>query len=364
MSMRIQGIFAAFSLASLASSAQAEPDVAPAEPPALSGDTASVNAAVVEARDAFRLGSALAKQGQWSEALAAFQRSAELRPHPVTTYDIGYCQRALGRPASAYESFRAALEWAAADAPHDASALPPDIAAQARAFLSEAEGRIVRVSVSLPAAGLALRVDGAPVGPLRGDARQAVFLVRGQAETAVTLPSVLELWLDPGPHVFVLTHASGARAVENRSFAAGGHDVLRFEAPESAVRPAASTRVLQPKETAAAPDRTAAWISFGVAAAGLGTSAVFAALALGDRHTLTSDPRCSGRTCPDEPAYRDLESRMTRDADIATVGIAVAGVSAALGTYWWVTARPASDGARVGARAFVGPGAVGVTGQF
>lgn len=315
--------------------------------------------ATTEARDAFRLGSVLAKQGQWSEALSAFQRSAELRPHPVTAYDIGYCQRALGRPASAYESFSVALDWDPRDA-----ALPPDVAAQARAFLAEAESRIVRVSVTLPRPGLSFRVDGAPLGPFRGDEKQSVFLVRAQGAGAVALPAYVELWLDPGAHVFVLTHEDGARAVENRSFASGVHEAIRFEAPVSRVRP--PEPVAPPP--AGPPDRTAAWVSFGVAAAGLTTSAVFAGLALGDRHTLTSDPRCTDRVCPDEPEYDELRERMLQSADIATVSLVVAGAAAGLGTYFWLTARPREDAARgsagIRARAFVGLGGAGVIGRF
>jgi hypothetical protein len=343
----------AISVATLATTARAQTESSVPDHRALSAEAAHLEpAGVLEAREAFRLGSALAKQEQWAEALSAFQRSAELKPHPVTTYDIGYCQRALGRPVSAYESFGAALDWTAST-----DVLPGDTAAQARAFLSEAEGRIVRVSVSLPAAVLSLRVDGAALRPLRDDPRQSVYVVRGQESPAAALPSHLELWLDPGPHVFVLTHGGGARAVENVTFPAGAHESLVFEAPAA---PAAGDP--GPRS----PDRTAAWISFGVAAAGLGTAAVFAGLALHDKSTLNSDPRCSDELCPDEEYYNELRSSMTRNADIATVGVVVSGAAALLGTYFWITAKPKADAGKAGAgvRAFVGPGSAGVFGRF
>jgi hypothetical protein len=337
------------SVAALATTARAQTESSVHERPA---EVAALEpAGVLEAREAFRLGSALAKQAQWSEALSAFQRSAELKPHPVTTYDVGYCQRALGRPASAYESFGAALDWTAS-----ADVLPEDIAAQARAFLTEAEGRIVRVSVSLPAGVLSLRVDGAALRPLRDDPRQSVYVVRGHESQTAALPSHLELWLDPGAHVFVLTHGGGVRTVENRSFPAGAHESLVFEAP------AAPAGDPGPRS----PDRTAAWVSFGVAAAGLGTAGVFSALALRDKNTLNSDPRCIDQLCPPEEYYNELQSSMLRNADIATVSVVVSGAAALLGTYFWITAKPKADAGKAGAgvRAFVGPGSAGVFGRF
>ena len=41
--------------------------------------------AVVEARQKFVAGAELVKRAQWAEALVAFEQSASLRPHPVTT---------------------------------------------------------------------------------------------------------------------------------------------------------------------------------------------------------------------------------------------------------------------------------------
>jgi hypothetical protein len=359
-----RGLWAVY-LVTLATAARAKPSVPAQDLPAAPAEAPLEAGGVLEARDAFRLGSTLAKQGQWSEALSAFQRSAELKPHPVTTYDIGYCQRALGRPASAYESFSVALEWTAS-----ADVLPDDIAAQARAFASEVLGRIVRVSAALPAEGLSLRVDGAGLRPFRDDPGRGVYLVRAAESATAKLPVHVELWLDPGPHVFVLTHTDGSRAVENRTLAPGAHESLAFGAAAPArVEPPPVVPPPPPPDAEPAkraPDRTAAWISFGVAAAGLGTSAVFAALALEDKKTLMDDPRCKDQLCPSEPYYDDLQSRMITRADVATVGIAVFGAASLLGTYFWVTAKPPTDAPRGGAgvRAFVGLGSAGVSGRF
>ena len=73
---------------------------------------------VERAREAFRLGSTLARQGQWQDALSAYERSAELRPHAVTTYNIGYVERALGHLTDRGGSWRLPLSHPPALAPN------------------------------------------------------------------------------------------------------------------------------------------------------------------------------------------------------------------------------------------------------
>ncbi len=102
------------------------------------------DADVVEARDAFRRGSALAKSGDWEAALVAFERSAHLKPHPVTTYDIAYCERALGHYARA--SFRFAEALAARS--NGTAALPADLEHDATGYLEEVRHRVVKVLVA------------------------------------------------------------------------------------------------------------------------------------------------------------------------------------------------------------------------
>src|SRR6187402_143183 len=58
---------------------------------------------VVKARELFVRGTTLVQSAQWAEALDAFEQSAALRPHPITTYNIGACERALGRYTVARE---------------------------------------------------------------------------------------------------------------------------------------------------------------------------------------------------------------------------------------------------------------------
>jgi len=80
--------------------AQAEPD---------SSSTASSAPDVAEARAAFEEGTKLAKEERWAAALEAFERSEALHPHPVTSYNIGYCELVLGHPTLARKMLGEAL---------------------------------------------------------------------------------------------------------------------------------------------------------------------------------------------------------------------------------------------------------------
>jgi hypothetical protein len=111
------------------------------------------------------------------------------------------------------------------------------------------------------------------------------------------------------------------------------------------------------------PDRTWAVVAFGVGAAGLVGAATFGALALHEKHGLEDDPRCGGGLCPNEPHYADAESRLRTFSDLATVGLSVAVVGAAVGTTLWITRTP-SRVPTAGVVPYVGVGSAGVRGSF
>src|SRR5439155_11326153 len=133
-----------------------------------------------EARKLFIEGADLVKRAQWSEALAAFEQSARLRPHAITTYNIGACYRAMGRHARARETFGRPL------AESDASnhQLPESLADEARAFAAELDGLLARVDVSVDPPEASVALDGRPLQVTEGDAR----------------PGRYRLVIDPGVH--------------------------------------------------------------------------------------------------------------------------------------------------------------------
>src|SRR5262245_61280524 len=76
-----------------AASPRSPPPSGPAEATPAAGPAEGDAPDVTEAREAFKLGAALAKQGQWVDALVAFQRSSDLKAHPITMYNVAYCER-------------------------------------------------------------------------------------------------------------------------------------------------------------------------------------------------------------------------------------------------------------------------------
>jgi hypothetical protein len=318
---------------------------------------------VSEARAAFRLGSALAKQGQWLDALAAFGRSARMNPHPITMYNVAYCERALGHYARAYKNFSAALEPAATPG---GPKLPAELETQARGYLVETEQRVARISVAFVAPNMAMRVDGHPLEPLRATGDRAVLIVAAEdAPVAAPSPSTFDLWLDPGTHVFVVSRPGSDNVVESHAFRAGESAALRFPTEPSAT-PAPSTvsPSAEAPQVSHGPNRTAAIVAFSVGGAALVTSGVFAGLALNEKGSL---PNCQGHACPAED--QNQMDRMKRFADFATVGLVVGGVGAGLGTYLWLSAngsseKPSGEVTAATVRPWIGLGSAGVAGKF
>lgn len=135
------------------------------------------------------------KNARWGEALAAFERSSELRPHPLTTFNIGACERALGR----YTRARATLEKALSE--NDASAkreLAPSFVHDAKKWIEDIDRILVHAAIVVTPADAILLVDGSSVTTKNG----RVALV-----------------LDPGTHAFNVSRTGFTNAVVNQTFA-------------------------------------------------------------------------------------------------------------------------------------------------
>jgi hypothetical protein len=179
---------------------------------------------IEQAREAFVRGTELAKDAQWGAALASFERSAKLRPHAWTTYNIAVCERALGKYVRARRSFARALDERRPDAD-----LPESIVTDVRRFLLEIDQIIAALDVTLDPADAAVAVDGQPlevVAPQDG----VPTLVAGTLPAGPGKPppaGTFRVLLDPGSHVFVIAregftnavHAEVVRAGERRALA-------------------------------------------------------------------------------------------------------------------------------------------------
>jgi hypothetical protein len=192
------------------------------------GDAAPANDAnVAIARDAFVLGADLAKKAQWAEALAAFERSASLHPHALTTYNLGVCERALGHYTRARDRFAAALLENAAGEPQ----LPVTIADDTRAYLGEIEAMLTRLAVRITPADAQIAVDGRPLRfDSNGEGRPiAVAGVREAGRGEPPPAQEFELLVDPGTHVLTLSRTGFTDILLNRSFAPAARTPLDLE---------------------------------------------------------------------------------------------------------------------------------------
>jgi hypothetical protein len=352
-------------LCALAYSLQTVPgEAAPPASPDEAAAPASDDDARADAREAYRQGTALARDARWDEALAAFERSYALQPHPITSYNIAFCERAVGHYTRAYALARRALEE------HEdgtLGALTETLLASARSHLDQAKQRVARVQVTVTPPDARLVVDGRPLESAEGDEGAPILLAgTREAGPSEALPEGrAEVWLDPGAHVFVMSH-DGTDTAVTRRFAPGARGELELVAKEKAVvevarpAPAAPVRVEAPP-----PDRTWAYVALGTGAAGLIAGGITGWIAMSKRSDLLDACGPTRKDCPPEDQRR-IDS-MNLFADLSTIGFAVGGAGIALGTVLWLTADSGStDGAADTARyeLRVGPASASVAGRF
>jgi hypothetical protein len=178
-----------------------------------------------QARAEFLTATDHVKSARWGEALAAFERSAALRPHALTTYNIGACERALGRYTRARATLKKAL---AADEASGKRELPKSFGEDAARWIAEIDSLLVVASVTLVPADATLFVDGAP---LRRE-RDVNALVAGlpTGEESVNAPGgSFTMQIDPGDHIFALSRAGFASGVVTKSLVAGSKPALKLD---------------------------------------------------------------------------------------------------------------------------------------
>jgi hypothetical protein len=175
---------------------------------------------VAEARQEFVRGSEHAKRAQWAEALQAFEHSAKLRPHSVTTFNIGVCQRAMGNFALARATFQHAVEENRA---RGGGELADSLVAQDGAFIAEIEALLATAMVTLEPATATVAIDGRPLALLDAPSGEKVAVAGirepGRGEPAPS--GQFRLLVDPGTHVFTFARPGFADALVTRTFAPG-----------------------------------------------------------------------------------------------------------------------------------------------
>lgn len=208
------GFMLAFMLAPATGLAQTPP--AEAEPPV------APDPQVTRARSLYKQGVELVRQAQWANALAAFERSAKLRPHATTTFNIGACERAMGRYTRARERFRMALARNER-APEE---LADSLAAEARGFVAEIDRLVAKVQLRVAPPGTAVALDGRPLAK-RGSVYLAGLKPPGKGEPLGAPQAVVEM--DPGAHVITLSRKGYTDVVLNETFAPGSTRTLDLQ---------------------------------------------------------------------------------------------------------------------------------------
>lgn len=169
---------------------------------------ARADQAADDARVAFREGAALIEQAEWATALGAFERSLALRPHALTLYNIGVCQRFLGRATLAQQTLRKALTRA-----ESSGEMPALFLDQTRAYIAEVEAKLAHLTIRVTPRTTRVAVDGRALVP----ADQPGVFVAGVAEPGEAKPAgaeVLDVIVDP--RAIVLT------------FSLDGHDTIEI----------------------------------------------------------------------------------------------------------------------------------------
>jgi hypothetical protein len=184
---------------------------------------------VEQARALYLDGLEHVRQAHWGEALAAFERSRALRPHAMTTYNIGACERALGNYTRAREQLSRALAEDQAT-----SELPPSIVTEARAFIDEIEHLLVHIVLVVEPAGTSITFDGRPLQRASGEAARPRFVAGILAPgRGGQVPSrELEIVADPGVHVITLSRQGYGDVVVNRTYRPGQSVTQRWSLTE------------------------------------------------------------------------------------------------------------------------------------
>ncbi len=291
---------------------------------------------IAAARDAFELGATLAHHGQWVDALIAFERSYRLHPHATTLFNVGFCERALGRYTRARKSFRSAL---AAHHVHD-EPLTGELAAEAQGYLDDVERRIVRATVVIRQPTLRLTVNGRPLEAETLQPAGRTFYIAGTRDAGppeAPPVAVFELLLDPGEQSIIIS-TDGVDRVVTRHFEPGSAPRIELSAPAAPQQRLAGRRPIAAERAAATMTLPA--VAYGVGAAGLVVGTVFGIATLQNAKRLSE--QCPEKSACPEEAKSDIDASK-RNALISNIGFGVALAGGIVGTYLLLTAPRAPE---------------------
>jgi hypothetical protein len=261
----------------------------------------------------YRDGKRAAAAKDWDLACRKFKESQEREPAPGTLMNLADCEENRGHLLAAITSYQAAAPWFKAGDERAA------FSRQRSALLEKHVARVVvRLGPDAPP-GSTVERDGAPV-------------------EAASLGTVVRL--DPGEHTFVVRAPGRPDARTALRFADGESKEVQL-APGAVAAPpvaAAPSHAVAPSSwRPPAPDRTAAFVAFGVGGAGLVTGTVAGVLALGAAGT--AHDGCPNQVCTSQEGV-DAASRAKTLGLVSTLGLGVGVLGVAAGAFFWVKASP------------------------
>lgn len=179
---------------------------------------------VARARELFVKGGQLVKDADWANALLAFEESAKLRPHPVTTFNVGQCLRAMGQYTRARRAFANALGDSGKTPGVE---LTPALSEETKRYVGELDKLLGTIELTIAPEGAAIAVDGRPLDVALDGSLVANVLPAGPGRPAPK--GTFRIVVDPGTHVITLSRSGFADAVSRETVAPGAKVTKKLE---------------------------------------------------------------------------------------------------------------------------------------
>lgn len=322
-------------LLTVARSSNGAPTAPPSPPSASAGAPAPPPSANLdEARLRFRRGVKLYREGDFSSALAEFNRANELGPSYRILFNIGQTQIELRNYAAAMKTFARYLEAGGSE-------ISKEKYDEIAAIIATCSERVAEVTVTVNRPGAELFVDDVSVGS--GAQAEALVVGAGRRKISAVVEGL-------APVVRYIEVTGGDRV--NLEFS--------FEEPSAHVEaPLKATAPVPDGPPPAQPSHTPFWVSFAVMGALGAATLTSGLLALSAKSRLDRE---LGKF-PVDDAHLASERTAVKTTALATDMLGVATfVGAGVTTFFALTTLGSAKSATV--RVGVGPGTVAAEGRF
>ncbi|RYZ06178.1 MAG: hypothetical protein EOO73_17390 [Myxococcales bacterium] len=318
--------------------------------PAWAGDDASA-AETAAARSLAVDGLKLAQANNCAEAVPKLERAEKLYHSTFVAIRLGECYVSVGKLVEGTELLRRSIREPQSTEPTPALAKALE---RAQKIVDSTKPRIAGLTVKVATVqDMVVKIDGAVVPSALVDTE--VPTDPGEHNVEVTAPGFLRsatrLSIGEGEKKNVsltLTRDPNAAAASTTPVAAAAK-----EPTASAPAPVASPQaVTTPPSVERSPNRTGAYVAWGVGAAALAAGGVLGVMTMQKHSDLEGD--CTDGACPPE-RQSDLDSAK-RLGNFSTIAFGVGAAGAVLGTVLFFTAGPSREERAAGAkeRRFVG----------